>query len=575
VKSFFSSFFGALVAIVVAVLIVFVMVASKSAEKPKIERGSWLLVDLYGSISEYDPPTNVMGELMGGRGETLQRFLTNCDKVCVDDRIEGVIIKMSSSNGAGRSTLEEMRHAVKKVQASGKKVYGFSDSMDRGTYYLAAACDSFFMPANAYFNFMGMAAHTEHFKKTLEKLHIKPNIHRIKDYKSAAEMIIREDMSPASRENKEWMLDEYWDLYCSALEEDRGITEEQVVAGMEKALFLVDEAVEAGFVDSMMYWDELKNYVTGGNHKLKYVSQDDYEEIEPASLGFKGKKKIAVVHAQGTIGGRNNRVDPMLGIMMGHESVNGALRTVRDDKDVVAVIFRIDSGGGEGLASDLISREVKVTTDEKPVVVSMVNVAGSGGYMIAYRATKIVADATTVTGSIGSISGKFNVDGFDRMLGITHDSAEKGPHAEMFSPYRDFTAEEWKIFTDNHWAGFNVWLRDVAEYRHMSFEDAEKLAMGRVFTGRQGAENGLVDEVGTLDRAIDLARELAGIPADEKVTIEHYPKRKSFFEELMSGGAFTTAAQYVVWRFIQDDVAETWALLNSRNMYMTEEIEIR
>lgn len=574
-KAFFTSFFGALVAIVVAVLVLFGMIASKSAEKPKVERGAWLLVDLYGSISEYDPPTNVMGELMGGGGETLQRVLTNFDKVCVDDRIEGVIIKMSSSNGAGRSTLEEMRRAVKKVQASGKKVYGFSDSMDRGTYYLAAACDSFFMPANAYFNFMGMAAHTEHVKNTLEKLRIKPNLHRIKDYKSAAEMIIREDMSPASRENKNWMLEEYWDLYCAALEEDRGIAEERVVAAMEKALFLVEEAVGAGFVDSAMYWDELKSYITGGEGKLTYVSQADYAKIEPASLGLKGKKKIAVVHAQGMIGGRKNRVDPMLGIMMGHESINAALRTVRDDDDVVAVVFRIDSGGGEGLASDLINREIEVTAGEKPVVASMVNVAGSGGYMIAYRATKIVADATTVTGSIGSISGKFNTDGFERMLGITHDTAEKGPHANMFSPYRDFTEEEWKIFTENHWAGFNAWLRDVAKFRGMTFEDAEKLAHGRVFTGRQGAANGLVDEVGDLDHAIALAKELAGLGADEKVTIEHYPKKKSFIEELMSGGAFTTAARYVVWRFIQEDVAEMRAILGSPRMYMTEEIEIR
>ncbi|MDD3642838.1 MAG: signal peptide peptidase SppA [Candidatus Krumholzibacteria bacterium] len=574
-KSFFRSFFASLLAIVVVVLFVFGMIASKSAEKPRIERGSWLVVDLYGSISEYDPPSNVMGELLGGRGETLQRVLTNFDKVCVDDRIEGVIIKMSSSNGAGRAMLEEMRGAVKKVRASGKKVYGFSDSMDRDTYVLAAACDSFFMPPTAYFTCMGMAAHTEHIKNTLEKLRIRPNLHRIKDYKSAAEMIVREDMSEASRENRNWMLEEYWDLYCSALEEDRGISEERVVAAMEKALFMIEEAVEAGFVDSMMYWDEFRGYLTGGDDDLKTVSQGDYEKIEPASLGLKGKKKIAVVHAQGTIGGRKNRVDPMLGIMMGHESVSAALRAAREDDDVAAVVFRIDSGGGEGLASDLISREVRVTAGEKPVVVSMVDVAGSGGYMIAYRATKIVADAATLTGSIGSISAKFNMDGFQRMLGITHDTAEKGPHANMFSPYRDFTEEEWKIFTENHWAGFNMWLGDVAEYRGMTFEEAEKLAHGRVFTGRQGAANGLVDEVGGLDRAVELARELAGVPADEKVAIEHFPERKSFFEELVSEGAFTTAARYVVWRFIRDDVSETWALLNSPRMHMAEEIEIR
>lgn len=574
-KAFFNSFFASLLAIVVVVLFVVVMIASKSAQKPTIERGSWLIVDLYGSISEYDPPTDVMGELIGGKGETLQRVLTNLGKAAADDRIEGVILKMSSSNGAGRAALEEMRNAVKKVRASGKKVYGFSDSMDRGTYYLAAACDSLFMPPTAYFNFMGMAAHTEHVKNTLEKLRIKPNLHRIKDYKSAAEMIVREDMSAASRKNKEWMLDEYWDLYCAALREDRGIAEERVVAAMEKALFMIDEAVAAGFVDSMMYWDQLGDYLAGGDDDLKTVSQGDYEKIEPASLGLEGDRTIAVVHAQGTIGGRKNRVDPLLGIMMGHESVSAQLRDAREDEDVSAVVFRIDSGGGEGLASDLISREVAVTAGEKPVVVSMVNVAGSGGYMIAYRATRLVADASTVTGSIGSINAKFNMKGFDNMLGITRDSAEKGPRANMFSSYRDFTDEEWEIFTGNHWAGFNMWLSDVAEHRGMTFEEAENLAHGRVFTGRQAAENRLVDEVGDLDRAVELAKELAGIPPDETVTIRHLPEKKTLFESLMSEGAFTAAAKYVVWRFIRDEVSETWALLTSPNLHLTEEVEIR
>ncbi len=574
-KSFLKSFFASLLAIAVVIVVIAGVIASKASDKPEIEDGSWLVIDLYGGITEYSPPSNFIGEIVGGKGETLTRILCNLNKVCVDDRIEGVIFKMSASNGAGRAMLEEMRGAIKKVQASGRKVYGYSDSMNRHTYYLAAACDSLFMPSTAYMNFLGYSVTTEHIKGALEKLHIKPNLHRIKDYKSAAEMIVREDMSKHSRENKEWMLEESWELYCTAREEDRGFTEEQIVAAMEKALFSIEDAVEDGFVDSMMYWDELVEMLKGEEEELETVSQATYAKVEPKELGMGGDKKIAVVHAQGMIGGRKSKIDPMFGLLMGHESVNAQLRKARKDDDVVAVIFRVDSPGGESLASDMIGHEVAVTAKEKPVIVSMVDVAASGGYMISYRATKMIADEMTVTGSIGSINAKFNMTGFYEMLGITHDFASKGPRALMFSPFRDFTKEERKLFEAEHWRGFNQWLQDVADNRGMTFEEAEKLAHGRVWTGRQGMANGLIDGTGGLDSAIGMARELAGIDEDEKISIVHYPVPKSFFESLMSGGGFSTAARYVVWRFIQDDVSETWDMVTNRRMNMMPEMDIR
>lgn len=574
-KSFLRSFFATLLAMLMVFVIIVGIVASKTSDKPEIEDGSWLVIDLYGEITEYSPPTNIMGMIMGGEGETLTRILSNLDKVCVDDRIEGVIFKMSASNGAGRAMLEEMRGAIKKVQASGKKVYGYSDSMNRHTYYLAGACDSLFMPPTAYMNFIGFSVTTEHVKGALEKLHIKPNLHRIKDYKSAAEMIVREDMSKHSRENKDWMLEEYWDLYCTALEEDRGFTEEQIVAAMEKALFPIEDAVDAGFVDAAIYWDELVDMLKGDEEELETVCQGCYAKVEPKDLGMDGKKKIAVVHAQGLIAGRRSKIDPMFGILMGHESVNAQLRKARKDEDVVAVIFRVNSGGGESLASDMIGREIANTAKEKPVIVSMVDVAASGGYMVAYRATKMIADEMTVTGSIGSINMKFNMKGFYEMFGITHDYTSKGPRALMYSPFRDFTKDEREIFETDHWKGFNMWLQDVADHRGMTFEEAEKLAHGRVWTGRQGVDNGLIDGTGGLDRAIEMARELGEIEEDEKVSIVHYPVKESFIESLMSGGGFSVAARYVVWRFIQDDVSETWNMVTSSRMNMMQEMDIK
>jgi protease-4 len=345
---------------------------------------------------------------------------------------------------------------------------------------------------------------------------------------------------------------------------------------MNHALFQPDEAQEAGLIDRVLYWDELAEMLKGeDDEKLRTVYQSRYAEEEAKDLGLKGKKTIAVVHAQGMIGGRSSRIDPMLGIMMGHESVNAELRRVRKDDDVAAVIFRVDSPGGEGLTSDLISRGVETVKAEKPIVASMVNVAASGGYMVSYRASKIVADQMTLTGSIGSISAKFNNSGLYDKIGFSHDYVEKGPKALMWSSLRDFTDEERERFESDHWKGFNWWLADVAEERGMTFEEAEALAHGRVWTGRQAKENGLIDDVGGLDRAIEMAKELAGIPADEQVTVVHYPKKKELLELILGGGDLTAVANYVLYRFIHDDLAETWKTLTQEGLYLMEPVEIR
>jgi protease-4 len=548
--------------------------AIKSSQKPKIEDHSYLVVDIYGEVLEYDPPGGVMAEILGGGPETLHRILGNLEKAAVDDRIDGIIMKLSSSNTLGTAMREEIRHAIKKVRAADKKVYAFGDFMDTRVYMLAAACDSIYMPPNGYFMYTGFGVTSAHFKGTLEKLGIKPNLHKIKDYKSAAELVTRSDMSPEAREMYGWMLDEGWDYYVSCLEEDRGFTEDQIVSFMDYAMMRPVEAVEMGLVDRLLYWDEIEDMLKKeDDEKLNTVSMCRYADEDPKDLGLGGKKKIAVVHAQGMIGGRKSKIDPMFGLLMGHESVNADIRQAMEDEDVVAIVFRVSSNGGESLASDMICHQIHMATESKPVVASMVNVAASGGYMVSYKADKIIADHMTVTGSIGSISLKFNMKGFYDKLGMTHDSVTKGPKALMWSDTKDFTPEERKRFEENHWDDFNAWLADVAKFRGMTFEEAEKLAHGRVWTGNQAKENGLIDDVGGLDRAIEIAKELAEIPADEGVTIVHYPEKKELIDVILSGeGDFATAAvRWVIYRFIKDDLAETWNMMNESRVFYMED----
>lgn len=558
-KSFFVAFLGALLAIIVLVLLVGSIGGYMAGKQPAIEDRSWLIVEMYGDLLEYDPPGGIMSQLVDSDVETLQRILDNLEKAAVDDRIEGVIFKVAAGNSVGTAMLQEIRGAIRRVQDTDKKVLVWAESFDRQDYLLLAACDEVLVPPTAYIGFTGFSSETLHVKRAFDKLGIKPNIHKIKDYKSAAETVIREDMSEPAREMRGWIMDEMWETLLETLAADRGFDEEKIVELMQHAYFTADEALDSGLIDRIAYWDELETELKGADEDaLRSVSQGRYAEVLRSKLDLDGDKKIAVIHAQGTIIGRRNDVNPLLGLTMGHESIIAEFRRARLDKDVAAIVFRVDSRGGDALGSDLMGHEVEITVGVKPVVVSMVDVAASGGYHISYRASKIVADPMTITGSIGSISGKINMKDFYDKLGITFDHVERGPMATIESDLQDFTPEERARFEENHWNGFNDWLRDVAEHRDMSFEDAEKLAHGRVWTGRQAVANGLVDEIGDLKHAIELAGQLAGIPADEQVTVEHFPKQKGLLESLMSGdSAAATAAHWIVYRTIREDVAET------------------
>lgn len=558
-KNFLTAFLGAVAAIVLIALVVLGVGGLVAGKKSNIEDGSYLVVEMYGDLLEYDPPGGIMSAVSGGDVETLHRVLGNLEKARLDDRIAGVIFKVSMENRAGTAATQEIRNAIRRVRESGKKVYGWAESFAENDYPLLAACDEVLAPPTAYIIFEGFGTTFPHVKKALDKLGIKPNIHKIKDYKSAAELVTRESTSEPARENIEWMFDERWDLFVEALSADRGLDEAKITALMEHALFTAEEALESGLLDRVLYWDELEDELkTEDDDELRAVGQARYAKVKPGKVGLKGKQTIAVIHAQGMIAGRENEVNPLLGLLMGHETIVAEFRRARMDEDVAAIVFRVNSPGGDALGSDLMGHEVEVTAAVKPVVVSMVDVAASGGYHIAYRASKIVADPGTVTGSIGSISGKFNMKGFYDKLGITYDEFGRGPNAFMNSGLRDFTPAERARFEENHWDGFNAWLRDVADHRGMSFEDAEKLAHGRVWSGRQAVENGLIDDLGDLTRAVELAKELAGIPADEQVTLAHYPKTKGLLESLMGGGqAGSAAARWAVYRMIREDVADT------------------
>ena len=537
--SMLGSFIGVGLSLVFFVIILLGIASMSSSDVAKVEDGSYLLIDIYGQINEYDPPQDIIGMATGSETETLQRILGNLEKAAVDSRIEGVVFKLSYNNNLGWAKLQEIRNAIDRFQLTGKKVHVWSDSMNIGMLYLAGTCDGTYMPQSGMLNFQGLSSWSVHLKDMMDKLGVEVHLHKIKDYKSAAEFFTESEMTDAAREMKTWMLEEVWDQVIPAIAEERGLTEEKILELMQYALFQVPEGVEAGLIDGAMYWQEFeKTLVPDG--EFKTVSQSAYATVTRHELGLEGDGLIAVVHAQGNIGGRESRVDPALGLMMGHESVCEELRKCREEDYIDAVVFRVDSGGGEALASDLIAHEIDLLSQVKPVVVSMVDVAGSGGYMIAYKGTKMIADPLTVTGSIGSINGIFITTGLDEKIGIGKDYVEKGPMALLHNGVRTPTAEEWDRHVDAHWKSYNTWLADVADHRGMEFVDAEKLAHGRVWTGRQATANGLIDGTGDLYDAITMAKELAELPVDQNVALLHFPEKKEMMElvmEMFGGGA--------------------------------------
>jgi len=564
------NFLKTIAAVIVAQFLIFCLfmgtlavfgLASRVGGKPKVPESGWLVLDIYGDIPSYNPPETISLKMFESP-ETLRRILQNLQKAAVDDRIKGVIVKVSSSNSLGGAKMQEIRGAIGKVRDAGKPVYAWSDALNRASLFLASACDSVYMAPAADLTLLGMGVVREYYKGTLDKLGVHADIHRIREYKSAAEPFMRKNMSPEAREMATWLLGDIWDQQINAIATARKITKEALEKNMERALFTAREARNAGLVDGVLYYDQLKDRLKGDSDQLTVISSSKYDKVTPASVGLAGRHRIAVIHAWGMIGGRKSRVNPMMGAMIGHDTVVRELRRAADDDHVDAVVFRVDSPGGESLASEIIANEVARVREKKPIIVSMEDVAASGGYSISYKATRIVADPMTITGSIGSISGKFNTKGMYEKLGFSFDWVTKGPNALMYSPVTDFTPAQRKLFEANHWAGFNRWLNDIAHVRHIKIDKLKKLAYGRVWTGRQARKNGLIDELGGLDRAVEIAREEAGIDSSATVSIVHYPRKKGILS-LLTGSRASTLS-WMVYHTSRAELAETARFFSGR-----------
>lgn len=518
----------------------------KAAKEPKRSRVRLALLVLKDELAE------TTGEI-GPFGETkvdLREMVDRLERAAKDDDIAGIVLDIRNP-GIGRAKTEELRAAIARFRSSGKKVYAQIETGMPADYLIACACNEIVMPESGMLVLPGIHAEATFFKGLLAKVGVEADFIHMGAYKGAAEPLTREKFSEPVRENMTSLIDSLYDEMVSTIVKDRPLSIAQAKAAIDNGLLTAKKAKELGLIDRVAYFDTLREELaeTYKAEPLVYVKNYGQKKVDTDFSGTMGLvklmqtmmggksssksvrgKKIAVVYAVGPIMTGKSESDPFGGEVMGSTTIVEALREANEDKQVVAIVLRIDSPGGSALASDLIWHETQVI--KKPIIASMSDVAASGGYYIAMGADKVLAAPGTITGSIGVVGGKLSIRGLYDKMGITTETIERGRNSGIFDSSGKFSDSERTVITDMMEDTYAQFTTKAAEGRKMPVEKLRQLAGGRVYTGRQALENGLVDQLGTLQDAIAEAKQMAGIDKDADMKIEVLPEPTNFFETL-------------------------------------------
>jgi protease IV len=519
-------------AIIIIVLAVFLVILFFAAMKPSrlsLPSNAVLVIDATGQIEEQRSP-DLFSAFSGFTTPVLHDYVDAIDAAAKDSHIAGLVVRIAPLE-TGWGKLEEIRSHLLAFRKSGKPsiCYLGYDGIGNPEYYLASACQQIWLVPTAPVSIRGMMAEALFFRGTLDKLKVVPEFYHIAEYKTAGNTFTEKQFTPAHKEEVEGLLHSIYDLYLNDASKARGMDRAQFEALLNRGPFSSSDAVTNKIVDRLGYWDQLQDYFKGRAQGWNPVSLNRYR----SSISNDGTVNIAVVHASGLIVSGDSGSTPGGGSVMGGDSVAADLRAARKDYSIKAIVLRVDSGGGSVVGSEVIRREVELANQVKPVVVSMSDVAASGGYWIAAPARKIVADPGTITGSIGVLIGKFNVSGLYALLGMSTDSVATSDNATMFSAQQNFTPAQRAYIQKSLNDTYADFTKGVAQGRKMTVEAVDKIGKGRVWSGVQAKEIGLVDELGGLDRAIEIAKQLSNIPAGESVHIVRYPEEKSFFEQFL------------------------------------------
>lgn len=456
---------------------------------------------------------------------TLRTVVSAIDKARRDERIRGMVV-IPNTGGALWAQLQELHSAMAAFRASGKSLVVFMEYGGSADYYLASAAERVLMMPAGTLDVSGLATYELFLRGAFDKLGVYPDLLHMGEFKSASNTFTERGFTPAHREMSRSLNRDAYDQLISAIAAGRGKSVEDVRRILDDGPFLPEEAKAAGLIDDLAYEDQIDDASpVQGTRRLE---SNDYLRGFVAGAGT--GPRIALLYAVGSIASGESHFDGPTGPVVGSDTFVEWIRKVRADSSIRAIVVRIDSPGGSAIASEVIWRELMLTRQVKPVIVSMGDVAASGGYYMAVPANAIVAQPGSITGSIGVVTGKFVLEGTFDKLGIGTDSVSDGRFAEIYSPFRAFTpAERGKVEAQMQ-ATYELFVSRVAEGRRSSVEKIDAIAQGRVWTGKQARELGLVDELGGLDRAIALAKEHAKLDAAKPVTLVVYPQKRSIVD---------------------------------------------
>jgi protease-4 len=524
-----------IVLVVVAVLISaagLIVTAVLIGREPRVAANSTLIVRVNGNLDELEP-----GGLVGSflkAPPTVRSLVDTLRKAKVDRRVQSVVIRPTST-AALWGKVQEVRDAILDYKTSGKPIVAYLEYGGEQEFYLASACDKVYLMPAASLDLTGMANYELFVRGTLDKIGALPDALHIGEYKTASNTFTEHTFTPAHREMAESLNADMYEQLIRGLAQGRRKSEPAIRAMIDHGPYLAEDAVRAGLVDGLAYEDELDDKAQLGQRSpaaVRLMEEDEYRQVSLNSLGLNRGPRIALIYAVGVIRSGESSYDSPQGFVVGSDTIVRHLRKARADSSVRAIVLRIDSPGGSAIASDVIWREVQLTRASKPVIASMSDVAASGGYYIAMPAHAIVAEPATLTGSIGVVMIKFVIDGTLKKLGMNMQSVTSGRYADLYSPVRPFSPDERARVSQLMQATYDTFVEKAAAGRNTTPERIDAVAQGRVWTGKQAKQIGLVDELGGLQRALALAKQRAKIDANAEVELMVYPPKRSFYEAL-------------------------------------------
>ena len=538
------------VSLLVLTLLVSPIFAEEKAEtEPTIPIKKYAEFTLGGTYAD----TKTVSTFGTSSTKTLRGLFKKLDALKTDEDLTGIIFKIEGVS-VGWAMLQEIRTKLNEFHETGKETIGYLESGGNAEYLLAATMDRVVLMPTGSLNLTGLRAEVLFYKGLLDKLDIEADMLAMGKYKSGVEPYMRDGMSEEFRESMTALLDDLYAQFLNHIAESRdGITEASVSDLINSGPFTAEEAKQKKLVDALQYYDELVASLKaaspdedvqvvkpGSERKRKVPDMNSFAGLmqlfsilnPPQRAQAAGENQIALIYASGPILPDIDSIfTPMSAVTP--KALKKAFEKARTDDAVRAVVFRIDSPGGSALASDLIWREVMLTQRKKPVVVSMGNVAASGGYYIAMAAGTIVAHPSTLTGSIGVFGGKLNLKGLYNKAGLTKEIIAHGQNATLYSDYGGFTPTERERVEKMMKTVYADFVSKAATGRNKSFDEIDEIAQGRVWTGKKAKEIGLVDEIGGLDTALSIAKKQAGFTEEDKVHLIVLPKQRPFFEQIL------------------------------------------